>query len=129
MESDETWIGGKRKGRGRTYTKNKTAVVPLVERGGNVRSMPIVHITGRNLDQVLSAHVDPSSVLMTDESQNYKHAGKKFREHHTVNNSAGEYVRGSVITNTVEDFFANLKRGLDGIYHHVGYSLPRSISR
>ena len=82
--------------------------------------MPVVKETTRNLDEVLSAHVDPSSVLMTDESPNYKTPGKKFTAHHTVNHSAGKYARGDVMTNTTEGYFANLKRGINSIYHHVG---------
>lgn len=31
----------------------------------------------------------------------------------------GEYVRGNVYTNTAEGFFSNLKRGINGVYHHV----------
>ena len=96
--------------------------------GGNVRSTPIAKVTGKNLDLVLSAHVDPGAVLMTDENRNYKSVGLKFREHHTVNHRDGEYVRGDVTTNTVEGYFANLKRGLDGVYHHVRLSLPRAVS-
>ena len=118
VESEETWIGDKHKVRG-GYTDNKT-FVSLVGRGGNVRSTPITKVTGKNLDLVLSAHVDPGAVLMTDESRNYKSVGLEFREHHTVNHRDGEYVRGDVTTNTVEGYFANLKRGLDGVYHHVG---------
>jgi hypothetical protein len=36
-----------------------------------------------------------------------------------VNHSNKEYVRGNVTTNTVEDYFGLLKRGLTGTYHHV----------
>jgi hypothetical protein len=36
-----------------------------------------------------------------------------------VNHSIGEYVRGDVHTNTIEGYFSILKRGINGIYHHV----------
>lgn len=46
--------------------------------------------------------------------------------HETVNHSAGEYVRGEIHTNTVEGFFSLLKRGINGVYHHVSRGhLPR----
>lgn len=120
VEADETYIGGKVKGKGRGYRGNKTAVVTLVERGGNARSRPMVKVTGRNLDSVLAGNVDPSARLMTDEYPGYKKPGKRFASHETVNHSQEEYVRGDVYTNTGEGYFANLKRGLIGIYHHVG---------
>ena len=37
----------------------------------------------------------------------------------TVDHSAGEYVRGDVITNQAEGFFSQLKRSIDGTHHHV----------
>lgn len=40
-------------------------------------------------------------------------------DHQAVAHSYDEYVRGDVYTNTVEGFFATLKRGIDGIYHHA----------
>lgn len=120
IEADETWIGGKAKGKGRGYVDNKTPVVSLVERDGNVRSMSVERVTGENLERILLAHVDTSATVMTDESMVYPTPCKAFAAHHTVNHSAGEYVRGNVTTNGVEGYFANLKRGIGGIYHHVG---------
>lgn len=120
VEADETWIGGKAKGKGRGYVDNKTPVVSLVERDGSVRSMPVERVTAENLDAILTEHVDPGAALMTDESAVYPKAGKKFRSHETVNHKKGEYVRGHVTTNGAEGYFANLKRGITGVYHHVG---------
>lgn len=120
VEADETWIGGKAKGKGRGYVDNKVPVVALVERNGDVRSMPVERVTGENLERILNAHVDKSATIMTDESMVYPTPCKAFAAHHTVNHKAGEYVRGNVTTNGVEGYFANLKRGITGIYHHVG---------
>lgn len=120
VEADETYIGGTVHGMKRGYRGNKTPVVALVERGGRVRSMPMQHVTGKNLHKVLSEHVEPSAVLMTDDLAAYRKPGKAFADHHAVNHSAGEYVRGNAHTNTVEGYFSILKRGLDGIYHHIG---------
>ncbi len=39
--------------------------------------------------------------------------------HYTVNHGAGEYVNGDAHTNTAEGFFSILKRGINGVYHHV----------
>ena len=56
---------------------------------------------------------------MTDELTAYKKIGKNFASHETVIHSNYEYVRGDVYTNTVEGFFSLLKRGINGVYHHV----------
>jgi transposase-like protein len=122
VEADECFIGGKLKvhGRGRgSYTQNKAIVVSLVEREGQVRSRGVANVTGATLGQVLKDHVDPSTHLMTDQYKAYRKPGKKFAKHDAVNHSAGEYARGIAHTNTVEGYFSILKRGVDGIFHHV----------
>ena len=50
----------------------------------------------------------------------------EFAEHDTVNHSANEYVRGDVHTNTVENYYSILKRGIIGTYHHVS---PQHLKR
>src|SRR6266481_4676611 len=47
-------------------------------------------------------------------------------DHHTVNHSIGEYVRGDVHTNTIEGYFSIVKRGITGVYHHVS---PQHLKR
>jgi hypothetical protein len=48
-----------------------------------------------------------------------KKAGSHFDRHDSINHSIGEYVRGDVHTNTIEGFFSIMKRGINGVYHHV----------
>lgn len=130
VEADETYIGGKKRGMGRRYVGNKTAVVSLVERGGRVRSQVVHKVTGDALGQLLKQHVRKSAHLNTDELPLYKKPGKSFASHDTVNHSEEEYARRDVsgrlaTTNTAEGFFGNSKRSLDGTHHHVsGKHLP-----
>lgn len=130
VEADETYVGGKKRGMGRRYTGNKTAVVSLVERGGRVRSRVAAKITDDALGRLLKQHVAETAHLNTDESTVYTRAGKTFASHDTVNHGDEEYVRRDVsgrlaTTNTAEGFFGNSKRSLDGTHHHVsGKHLP-----
>lgn len=130
VEADETYIGGKKRGLGRRYIGNKTAVVSLVERGGRVRSQVVHKVTGDALGRLLKQHVAKSAHLNTDESPLYRKAGKAFASHDTVNHSIEEYVRNDksgrlATTNTAEGFFGNSKRSLDGTHHHVsGQHIP-----
>lgn len=119
VEPDETYVGGKTKGRGRHFLGNKTPVVSLVERGGQKRSFVMKRVTGKNLKQVLQEHVGPSASVMTDDFRGYRKAAAGFKAHHSVNHSAGEYVRGDVFTNTVESSFSLLKRGVVGTFHSI----------
>lgn len=121
VEADETYVGGKEKGkRGRPgKDSNKTPVVSLVEREGEVRSQVMANVSGKNLKEVLTNHVEPEAQLMTDSFVAYNEAGKAFASHETVDHSKDEYVRGDVYTNTVEGYFSQLKRSIDGTHHHV----------
>lgn len=125
VEADETYIGGKARGRGRGYTGNKIAVVSLVQRGGDVRSTVAERVTGKTITTLLKRHVATEAHLNTDESPLYTKAGKDFASHATVNHSAEEYgyydyrSGRTVTTNTVEGYFGNSKRSLDGTHHQI----------
>ncbi|WP_114521055.1 IS1595 family transposase [Altererythrobacter sp. ZODW24] len=126
VEADETYVGGKAsnrhahlRGKGPGLAQ-KQAVVSLVERGGKVRSQHVAKVTGPTLRATLVAGADRASWLMTDDHAGYKKVGKEFAGHASVSHSTGEYGRLGVIhSNTVENFFSILKRGIIGVYHHV----------
>ena len=130
VEADETYVGGVKRGMGRRYTGNKTAVVSLVERGGRVRSRVVKKVTGKVLGQLLKQHIAKTAHLNTDQAPVYTKPGKAFASHDVVNHSEDEYVRRDVsgrlaTTNTAEGFFGNSKRSIDGTHHHVsGKHLP-----
>jgi len=126
VEVDETYVGGKprpkagipkpKRGRG----TNKTPVVALVERDGRVRARKIHRVDGTTLKAAIRENVDRSSQIMTDEWPSYRGIGAEFEGgHETVNHGAGEYARGSAHVNTAESYFALLKRGVIGSFHHV----------
>jgi ISXO2-like transposase domain len=119
VESDETFIGGKaanRKGK----IPPKAAVLSLVERDGRVRSFHVPNVTAQTLRPIMIANVDRASYLMTDESPVYWSIGRQFAGHGAVNHSAEEYVRAYFWhTNTAENYFSILKRGIYGCYFHV----------
>jgi transposase-like protein len=128
---DETWIGGEprfrhgykkvTRGQGKIDPDRKTAVVSLVDRdSGEVRSRVVPEVTGENLSAVLRENVEPHlTTLHTDEAKTYRSFSHRFAGHETVNHLEREYVRGDVSTNQAENYFSQLKRSLDGTYHHV----------
>jgi transposase-like protein len=129
VEADETYIGGKAHGKRGRGAANKTPVVSLVERGGEVRSQMVTNVTGKNVKEVLEANVSPDATLMTDSYQVYTEPGKAFADHQTVDHGKNEYVRGDAYTNTVEGYFSQLKRSIDGTYHAISARhLPRYLA-
>lgn len=120
VESDETFVGGKKKNvhNGKPEPK-KHAVHALVERGGQLRAKHVADVTAKTVRGVLKKHVDHRSHLMTDDSLVYYHVGRDFAAHDAVNHSRDEYVRGEAHVNTAESFFSLVKRGMYGTYHAV----------
>ena len=120
VEADETYIGGKAKNRAFGPPPKKEAVFALVEREGKVHSFHVPAVNARTLRPILVTHADRDSYLMTDEAGAYIRVGREFSGHGTVNHSINEYVRGGFwYTNTVENYFSILKRGISGVYQHV----------
>jgi hypothetical protein len=121
VEADETYVGGKARNRAYAPPPKKVAVFALVERDGKVRSRHIADVTADTLREAIEKVADAESHLMTDEAATYLGIGKEFAGHSAVNHSKDEYVRlgGFVHTNTIENYFSILKRGVNGVYHHV----------
>lgn len=62
---------------------------------------------------------DKVDLVATDEASGYGDLLKSGYRHETVTHSAGEYVRGEIHTQNIDSFWALLKRGIIGTYHHV----------
>ena len=136
IEIDEAYIGGKirrhvsqavkprqRQQDATQPLKNKASVFSVLQRGGRVQSQHVERVIAENLKPIVQQMVAEDAHVMTDRSTVL--AGALMgRKHGQVNHTAGEYVRredGVVITtNTIEGYFATLKRGINGVYHHVG---------
>jgi len=123
VEADETFIGGKARNmhkskRERRITgtggKDKTAVMGLLERGGNVRTKVIETRKRKELHAEIKKHVEPGSALYTDALMSYRGLETDF--FHVFVDHAVEYVNGRVHTNGLENFWSLLKRGINGTY-------------
>lgn len=136
VEVDETVIGGKEKNKrlSKRNPKNIGAVgkqicFSLVERQGRVRSFHVPAVNAKTLRPIITQHVRRETALMTDDAGQYRIIGPEYARYETVNHGIEEYVRGDVYTNTIEGFFSILKRGINGVYHHVSEAhLSRYLS-
>jgi transposase-like protein len=117
VESDEAFVGGSASKQAFRKVAPKKVVIALVERGGRARSFHIANVNASNLRGALVTNVDRASHLRTDGSKNYRHVGSEFASHGYVDHRF-EYARGDLHSNTVENFFSILKRGVIGTYHH-----------
>lgn len=119
VELDETYVGGKAKGkRGRGAAK-KTPVFGAVERDGKIKTKVVLNVRKLTLMPLIKDMVADNSVIVTDESNSYNDVKKIGHLHESINHSKGQYVHGDVHTNTIEGFWSQFKRSVHGTYHSV----------
>jgi len=126
IEADETFIGGKARNmhvsaRKRritgTGTKDKTAVMGILERGGKVRASVIPNRKRHALQSEVKKHVEAGSALYTDALLSYEGLASDYA--HQVIDHAVKYVDSQVHTNGLENFWSLLKRSISGTYISV----------
>ena len=113
VEIDETFIGGK----DTAGHDDKAVVFGIVERNGDVLTRHVQMRSKAHIIPHVVTYVKPGSKIYTDEGSAFRLLTEKYGyEHEAVDHSAKEYVRGDVHTNTIEAFWANVKRGIKGTY-------------
>jgi hypothetical protein len=118
VEADEAFVGGRAHNRAFRKPAPKKKVVALVERGGRARSFHVANIHGNTVRSALVTNIDRASTLMTDEASIYRDVGREFGYHGHILHAGRQYAKGLVHSNTAENFFSILKRGVIGTYHH-----------
>ena len=130
VEADETFIGGleknkhphKRRNSGRGPT-GKAMVVGVKDRATKRVSAQVVPSTSSfYLKHFVGSHMEPEAKVYTDEHGGYV----GLPNHETIKHSVGQYVNGMAHTNGIESFWAALKRGYHGTYHHMS---PQHLAR
>jgi transposase-like protein len=126
VEVDESFIGGKARNmhlseRKRritgTGTKDKTAVMGILERGGKIRTTVVPNRKKHELQSQVRQHVEAGAALYSDALLSYEGLASDYA--HKVVDHAVQYVDGRVHTNGLENFWSLLKRGISGTYVSV----------
>jgi transposase-like protein len=123
VELDETYIGGKRHFKTRTYLRNKQMVLGAIERNGPIRLK--VEKRSKNISQqfahewIKEAVAPDAECLMTDGHPAYFGIEDADTRHESVDHAHREYVRGNAHINSIENAWSLFKRSLIGSYHKV----------
>ena len=123
VEADETYIGGRtrnmhasqRSGRRGRGVPNQTPVAGVLDRETReVSATPVDRVNRATLQGFVEDRTEPTATVYTDEWAGYTGLD---RLHEVVRHGVGEYVRDQAHTNGLESFWAELKRGYQGVYH------------
>lgn len=127
VEVDETYVGGKLRGSQRKPgfgDNTKQIVIGIRQRDGELRFFHASDVkqgtVAKYIRENISTDVD---VLVTDEHPVYPYAiaeaGVEQGKHKRIQHKSKIYVQGNVHTNTVENAFSLLKRGIMGTWHRI----------
>lgn len=130
VEADESYFGGRHrnqhtKARKQGRYKNKTPVVGMVERGGRVIAAVVPAAHANVVAPMIEGSVEKDALLVTDAHSIYDKMRSLGYDHETINHQQDKFVRGSVHTNTIENFWSCLKRTIKGTYISVS---PRHLN-
>lgn len=119
VEVDETYIGGKSQGKRGRGAEGKTPVFGMVQRGGNIKAQVVLNTKASTLLPLMQESVKIGTRIMSDEYPPYNKVRSMGYFHRRINHGAKQYVRGLTHVNTIEGFWSQLKRSINGTYHAV----------
>lgn len=126
VEVDEVYVGGKRRNMSNSQRQElegrgpvgKQPVVGMKDRGTGKVTTEVVETTDKHtLQGFVAVNTEVGATVYTDEATAY--VGMRRRNHEAVKHSISEFVRGQAHVNGMESFWATLKRGYQGTYHHM----------
>jgi transposase-like protein len=123
VEVDETYEGGKHKGKRGRGAVSKKIILSMVDRNSRLmRSVVIPDVKATTLRTVMVANIDLETIIVTDKLGAYNWVGKVFKKHYRVNHKARDgkrFVDGIASTNANESFFSFLKNSIRGTLKHI----------
>jgi transposase-like protein/ribosomal protein L37AE/L43A len=119
VEVDETYVGGARQGKRGRGASGKTIVAGIVERQGKVSASVVSDVKSHTLIPMIQEKVAQNTTVFTDEMPSYNRLEQVGFNHEVINHANKVYVDGEIHTNTIDGFWALVKGGIKGVYHHV----------
>lgn len=122
VEIDDTWVGGVNRKKGSISRKdNKTVVVGITERGGKLRMVVVPNVSRPEIEKAVTQYVSKDvELIISDEFSSYDFALRKMfgGKYKKINHSVA-FAEGKINTNSIENRFSLLKRGIVGSWHKV----------
>jgi transposase-like protein/predicted RNA-binding Zn-ribbon protein involved in translation (DUF1610 family) len=119
VEIDETYIGGVHKGKRGRGAEGKTPIFGIVQRKGKVKAQVVKDIKIKTIMPIVESTVKKGTTISTDEGNNFNRFTEKGYDHHKVKHHKKQFVDGIYHSNTIDGFWSQLKRSINGTYHSV----------
>lgn len=119
IEVDETYVGGKRKGKRGRGEDGKTVVFGMLEKDGNVMTKVVTDVRRHTLHPVIEKNVTQGAEIHSDELLSYRGLNLKGYNHKTVNHGLKQYVKDGCHVNGIESYWAILKKSIVSTHIHV----------
>lgn len=119
VEVDETYSGGKRKGKRGRGAEGKTPVFGMLQREGSLVARVVQDVRKKTLMPLMEQHVAKGTTVSSDELKSYNGVAAAGYVHGTVNHSQKQYVNGEHHTQSIEGFWSRLKLSIRGTHVHV----------
>ncbi len=119
VEVDETYVGGKRRGKRGRGAEGKTVVFGMKERGGEIKTRPVPNVKRKTLEPIVRETIRPGSLIHTDELRSYTTLGQRGYKHDSVQHGRGEYARNDCHVNSLEGHWSLFKRSVRGTHVHI----------
>lgn len=118
IELDESYFGGRRKGKRGRGASGKSIVFGLLERNGKVYTKVVEQVTADELMTHIRKHTRKGSVYYTDTFRSYNSL-KRLGKHHRINHNKAFAYKGKNHINGIEGFWSYAKHIL---YNYRGVS-------
>lgn len=119
VEADETYVGGIRKGKRGRGASGKTPVFGVVKRQGGIKTSIVKDVRQATLLPLIEKMVKKGSIVFTDESNSSNKVESCGYGHDKVKHGKGQFSKGNTHTNTIEGFWSQFKRSVNGTFHAV----------
>jgi len=111
VELDESYFGGKHKGKRGRGSENKIPVFGILKRNGRVYTQIIPNSASKTLMEIVHSKVDLDSIVYTDSFRAYNNLSLSGYKHYRINHSK-EFARGKNHINGIEIFWGYCKMRL-----------------
>ena len=119
IEVDETYFGGKRKGKRGRGAAGKTPVIGLIQRNGSVRTIAIPNVKSATLQALVKEHVEAGSTVYTDKWHGYRGLDTSGYSHKLINHDKAFVSKSGNHTNSIEGYWRLSKHKLYARYHKI----------